>query len=133
MSKAKDLTERIVGKAKQAVGEIIGDQSLHEDGKAQAARRRGEQDKPTELNSPKKLDRRIAPGHSDHTAERNIDDRRTSTCISRSFSQIDVNVSKINAYPLPLGQSGCGQRAIGRSNADGICFLKARRSSGESR
>ena len=47
--------QRIAGKAKQAVGEIIGDQDLHDDGKAQAERGRDEQDKPSELNPLKKL------------------------------------------------------------------------------
>lgn len=55
MSKTKGLRQRIVGKAKQAAGEIIGDQELHEDGKAEAERGREEQDKPSELNPLKKL------------------------------------------------------------------------------
>lgn len=55
MSKAKGLQQRIVGRTRQAVGEIIGDQDLHDDGKAQAQRGRDEQDKPSELNPLKKL------------------------------------------------------------------------------
>lgn len=55
MGKTKGLQQRIVGKARQAVGEIIGDQDLHDDGKAQAQRGRDEQDKPSELNPLKKL------------------------------------------------------------------------------
>ncbi|WP_448031360.1 CsbD family protein [Bradyrhizobium liaoningense] len=55
MGKTKDLQQRIVGKTKQAVGEIIGDQDMHDDGKAQAERGRDEQDKPGELNPLKKL------------------------------------------------------------------------------
>lgn len=55
MSKTKGLQQRIVGKTRQAVGEIIGDQDLHDDGKAQAQRGRDEQDKPSELNPLKKL------------------------------------------------------------------------------
>jgi uncharacterized protein YjbJ (UPF0337 family) len=55
MSKTKSLRQRIVGKTRQAVGEIIGDQDLHDDGKAQAERGRDEQDKPSELNPLKKL------------------------------------------------------------------------------
>lgn len=35
MRKTERLRQRIAGKTKQAVGEIIGDQELHEDGKAQ--------------------------------------------------------------------------------------------------
>lgn len=35
MGKTESLRQRIAGKTKQAVGEIIGDQELHEDGKAQ--------------------------------------------------------------------------------------------------
>jgi uncharacterized protein YjbJ (UPF0337 family) len=38
MSETKTLTQRIAGKAKQAVGEILGDQDLHEQGKAEAGR-----------------------------------------------------------------------------------------------
>lgn len=38
MSKMKGLTQRIAGKARQAVGEIIGDQDLHEQGKLDAER-----------------------------------------------------------------------------------------------
>ena len=55
MSKAKGLGQRIVGKTRQAVGEIIGDQDLHDDGKAEAERGRAEQDQPSELNPLKKL------------------------------------------------------------------------------
>lgn len=55
MGKTKGLQQRIAGRTKQAVGEIIGDQDLHDDGKAQAERGRDEQDKPSELNPLKKL------------------------------------------------------------------------------
>ncbi len=55
MGKTKGLQQRIAGKTKQAVGEIIGDQDLHDDGRAQAERGRDEQDKPSELNPLKKL------------------------------------------------------------------------------
>ena len=55
MGKMKGLQQRIVGKAKQAVGEIVGDQDLHEDGKAEVERGREEQGKPSELNPLKKL------------------------------------------------------------------------------
>ncbi len=55
MGKTKGLRQRIAGKAKQVVGEIIGDQDLHDDGKAEAERGRDEQDKPSELNPLKKL------------------------------------------------------------------------------
>lgn len=55
MSKTKGLQQRIVGKTKQAVGEIIGDQDLHDDGKAQAEHGREEQDKRREPNPLKKL------------------------------------------------------------------------------
>ena len=51
MSKTKGLRQRIVGKTRQAVGEIIGDQDLHDDGEAEAERGRDEQ----ELNPLKKL------------------------------------------------------------------------------
>jgi uncharacterized protein YjbJ (UPF0337 family) len=36
MGKVEEVKQRIVGTAKQAVVEIIGDQLLHEDGKGQA-------------------------------------------------------------------------------------------------
>ncbi|TFV41970.1 CsbD family protein [Bradyrhizobium frederickii] len=55
MSKTKGLQQRIVGKIRQAVGEIVGDQDLHDDGKAQAERGRDEQDQPSELNPLTKL------------------------------------------------------------------------------
>ncbi|MBB4262013.1 MULTISPECIES: hypothetical protein [unclassified Bradyrhizobium] len=55
MGKTKGLQQRIVGKTRQAVGEIIGDQDLHDDGKAEAERGRDERDKPSELNPLKKL------------------------------------------------------------------------------
>ena len=55
MTRTKGLRQRIVGKTRQAVGEIIGDQDLHDDGKAEAERGRDEQDKPSELNPLKKL------------------------------------------------------------------------------
>ncbi|MBR0903613.1 CsbD family protein [Bradyrhizobium liaoningense] len=55
MGKTKGLQRRIVGKAKQAIGEIIGDQDLHEAGKAEAERGREEQDKPSDRNPLKKL------------------------------------------------------------------------------
>ncbi|GGI22334.1 CsbD family protein [Bradyrhizobium guangdongense] len=55
MSKTKDLAQRIVGRTRQAVGEIIGDQTLHDDGKAQAQHGRDEREKPSELNPLKKL------------------------------------------------------------------------------
>lgn len=55
MGKVKGLKQRIAGKAKQAAGEIVGDQELHEDGKAEAERSRDEQDKPSEVSPLKKL------------------------------------------------------------------------------
>ena len=55
MSKTTGLQKRIVGKTRQAVGEIIGDQDLHDDGKAEAERGRDDQDKPSKLNPLKKL------------------------------------------------------------------------------
>ena len=50
MSKTKGRGQRIAGKTKQAVGEIVGDQDLHDEGKAQAERGRDEPSKPSELN-----------------------------------------------------------------------------------
>ncbi|MBH5386255.1 CsbD family protein [Bradyrhizobium diversitatis] len=54
MSKTTRLQHRIVGKTRQAVGEIIGDQTLHDEGKAQAERGRDEQDAPSEIDPLKK-------------------------------------------------------------------------------
>lgn len=45
------LQLRIVGKTKQAVGEIIGSQDLHDDVKSQAEHGRDQQDKPNELRA----------------------------------------------------------------------------------
>ncbi|WP_027567391.1 CsbD family protein [Bradyrhizobium sp. URHA0013] len=55
MSKTKGLGQRIAGKTKQAIGEIVGDQDLHEEGREQAGHGRDEQSKPSELNPSKKL------------------------------------------------------------------------------
>jgi hypothetical protein len=55
MAKTKDLTQRIAGKAKQAVGEIIGDQHLHDEGRKQAERGHDDLDKPSQLNALKKF------------------------------------------------------------------------------
>lgn len=55
MSKTKGLLEQIVGKTRQAVGEIIGDQALHDDGKAQAEHCRDEQGERSGRYPPKKL------------------------------------------------------------------------------
>ncbi|MET4221315.1 uncharacterized protein YjbJ (UPF0337 family) [Bradyrhizobium sp. LB7.2] len=55
MGKTTGLEQRIGGKTRQAIGEIIGDQDLHDDGKAQAQRGRDEQDKPGEPDPLKKL------------------------------------------------------------------------------
>lgn len=55
IGKAKGLKQRIAGKSKQAIGEIVGDQEPHEDSKAQAERGREEHAQPSELNPLKKL------------------------------------------------------------------------------
>lgn len=55
MSKTKSPTQRIAGKAKRTVGEITGDQDLHDEGKVQAERGRDDLDKPSQLNPLKKL------------------------------------------------------------------------------
>ncbi|MGY3291108.1 uncharacterized protein YjbJ (UPF0337 family) [Bradyrhizobium sp. LM3.6] len=52
------MKQRIGGKTRQAIGEIIGDQDLHDDGKAQAQRGRDDQDKPGEPDPLKKLKQR---------------------------------------------------------------------------
>ncbi|MCK1598497.1 MULTISPECIES: CsbD family protein [unclassified Bradyrhizobium] len=53
MSKMKGLTQRISGKAKQAVGEIVGDQDLHEQGKVEADRGRDHPEIPGQPHPPK--------------------------------------------------------------------------------
>ncbi|MFB6452819.1 CsbD family protein [Bradyrhizobium tunisiense] len=55
MSKMKGLTQRIAGKAKQAAGEIIGDQDLHEQGKVEAESGRDHTKTPSQPNPPKEL------------------------------------------------------------------------------
>jgi uncharacterized protein YjbJ (UPF0337 family) len=55
MSKTKGLKQRIAGKTKEVVGEIVGDQDLHEEGRTQTERGRDELEKPSELNPLKKL------------------------------------------------------------------------------
>ncbi|MET3971950.1 hypothetical protein ACVWXN_000275 [Bradyrhizobium sp. i1.4.4] len=55
MGKTKDLTQRIAGKAKQAVGEIVGDQDLHDEGREQAERGHDHLDKPSQINPLKTL------------------------------------------------------------------------------
>lgn len=56
MSKTNGLRQRIAGKTKQALGEIVGDQELHEEGKAQESSGREEQEKAENVNPFKKLD-----------------------------------------------------------------------------
>lgn len=53
MSK-RTLQQRIVGKTRRAVGEIIGDQTLYDEGKAQAERTRDEGNAPGEIDPLKK-------------------------------------------------------------------------------
>jgi len=55
MSKAKQVKQHLVGKAKQAVGEIIGDQALHDDGKAEANRPEDDQEEQPPTQPAKKL------------------------------------------------------------------------------
>jgi hypothetical protein len=55
MSKAKRVKQQLLGKAKQAVGEIIGDQALHDDGKAEADRPNDDQEQRPPVNPLKKL------------------------------------------------------------------------------
>ncbi|MBI5264690.1 MAG: CsbD family protein [Bradyrhizobium sp.] len=57
MSKAKGVEKKIVGTAKQVVGEIVGDQTLQEEGRAQEQRGCKEREEPSELNPFRKLGR----------------------------------------------------------------------------
>jgi len=50
MSRAKEIKRQIVGKAKQAIGEIIGDQQLHEDGKAESNQNEDGRDETNDRN-----------------------------------------------------------------------------------
>ena len=55
MSKLKDLAQRIAGKAKHAVGEIVGDQDLHDQGKIDAERGADKLENSSQRNPLKKL------------------------------------------------------------------------------
>lgn len=61
MSRTKGIQQEIAGRAKQVVGEIIGDQDLHEEGKAERNRGENEQqnrpEEPIDLNPFEKLNR----------------------------------------------------------------------------
>ena len=46
MARLKDTTDKIAGKSKQAVAEIIGDGKLREEGKAQQRKGEAEADQP---------------------------------------------------------------------------------------
>jgi uncharacterized protein YjbJ (UPF0337 family) len=133
MGRAKDIKERIVGKAKQTLGEVIGDQSLHEDGKAQAARGRDEQDKPKEINPLKKLNQLtllLATGLGPMGGTLKTDRRRPTS--NDPFSQ-SARMYQILMPPFcDLTQSARGATCDRMTNADWIYLLQARRSSGES-
>ncbi len=62
MAKVRAIKNQIAGKAKQAVGEVVGDQELHEEGKAQANAGKAEaeagkqqENKPGKLNPLRRL------------------------------------------------------------------------------
>jgi hypothetical protein len=55
MATLKSTTDRIAGKSKEAVAEIIGDGKLREEGKAQQRRADAETDEPVDANPLKPL------------------------------------------------------------------------------
>ena len=57
MATLKDTTDKIAGKGKQAVAEIIGDGKLREEGKAQQRKAEAEADEPGEANPLEPLDK----------------------------------------------------------------------------
>ncbi len=57
MAKVKGIKQQIAGKSKQAVGEIVGDQELHERGKAEAKAGKKQREEPSKLNLLRCLNR----------------------------------------------------------------------------
>jgi uncharacterized protein YjbJ (UPF0337 family) len=56
MVKTRSPKDEIAGKAKQVAGEILGDQKLHDKGKAQEQKKRDETDGATEFKPLGNLD-----------------------------------------------------------------------------
>jgi uncharacterized protein YjbJ (UPF0337 family) len=50
MTKLKAIKNEIAGKAKRVVGEVLGDQQLHEQGEAQERESERQKDEPSDLN-----------------------------------------------------------------------------------
>jgi uncharacterized protein YjbJ (UPF0337 family) len=57
MTRAKGIKNEITGKAKQAIGEVVGDQRLHDEGKAQEREGKRQNDEPSDVNPLRRLDR----------------------------------------------------------------------------
>ena len=57
MAKAKSVTNEIAGRAKRLVGEVLGDQKLHDDGNAQERQDREERNEPADIKPFGNLDK----------------------------------------------------------------------------
>jgi hypothetical protein len=57
MPKAKNVKDEIAGKAKRLVGEVLGDQKLHDEGNAQERRGLEEPDEPADIRPFGNLDK----------------------------------------------------------------------------
>jgi uncharacterized protein YjbJ (UPF0337 family) len=57
MATLKSIPDRIAGKSKEAVAEIIGDGKLREEGKAQQRKADAEKDEPVDANPLKPLNK----------------------------------------------------------------------------
>ncbi|MCK1514142.1 CsbD family protein [Bradyrhizobium sp. 190] len=57
MAKAKSVKNEIAGKAKRLVGEVLGDQKLHDEGNAQERQGREERNEPADFKPFGNLDK----------------------------------------------------------------------------
>ncbi|WP_407181383.1 CsbD family protein [Bradyrhizobium sp. STM 3562] len=55
MTKVKGAKNEIAGKTKQAVGEVLGDQGLHDEGKRQEKEGKKQKEEPSEVNPLRRL------------------------------------------------------------------------------
>ncbi|WP_065755835.1 hypothetical protein [Bradyrhizobium paxllaeri] len=57
MANPKTITNEVAGKAKRLIGEILGDQGLHDEGNAQERQGREERKEPPEIKPLGNLDK----------------------------------------------------------------------------
>jgi uncharacterized protein YjbJ (UPF0337 family) len=57
MAKAKSVKNEVAGKAKRLIGEVLGDQKLHDEGNAQEHQGREERDEPADIKPFGNLDK----------------------------------------------------------------------------